>query len=87
MARGHLNDDTAFYTGKGPDGKPVDDVPVPRHQGSHPRGQERYNIYCAPCHDRLGNGDGMIVRRGYPQARRRITSTACGRFPTDTSTT
>ena len=29
------------------------------------RGQERYNIYCAPCHDRLGNGQGMIVRRGF----------------------
>ncbi len=29
------------------------------------RGQDRFNIYCAPCHDRLGNGDGMIVRRGY----------------------
>ena len=29
------------------------------------RGQERFNIYCAPCHDRLGNGNGMIVRRGF----------------------
>ncbi len=31
------------------------------------RGQERYNIYCSPCHARTGLGDGMIVRRGYPQ--------------------
>ncbi len=30
------------------------------------RGQERYNISCTPCHGRLGNGDGMIIRRGYP---------------------
>jgi mono/diheme cytochrome c family protein len=29
------------------------------------RGQERYNIFCAPCHDRVGNGKGMIVQRGY----------------------
>jgi hypothetical protein len=29
------------------------------------RGEERYNIYCAPCHARTGNGDGMVVRRGY----------------------
>jgi mono/diheme cytochrome c family protein len=29
------------------------------------RGQERYNIYCSPCHDRLGSGQGMIVRRGF----------------------
>lgn len=29
------------------------------------RGQERYNIYCAPCHSQLGDGNGMIVQRGY----------------------
>jgi mono/diheme cytochrome c family protein len=29
------------------------------------RGQERFNIYCSPCHGRLGNGDGMVVRRGF----------------------
>jgi mono/diheme cytochrome c family protein len=29
------------------------------------RGRERYDIFCSPCHDRVGNGDGMIVRRGY----------------------
>ena len=29
------------------------------------RGQERYEIYCTPCHDRIGSGNGMIVRRGY----------------------
>ena len=29
------------------------------------RGRERYNIYCAPCHDRTGDGNGMIVQRGY----------------------
>ncbi len=31
------------------------------------RGQERYNIYCIVCHGPVGGGDGMIVRRGYPQ--------------------
>jgi len=31
------------------------------------RGQERFNIYCSPCHSRLGNGRGMIVQRGYKQ--------------------
>lgn len=29
------------------------------------RGQERFNIFCSPCHSRVGDGDGMIVRRGY----------------------
>lgn len=31
------------------------------------RGKERYEIYCTPCHGYLGDGDGMIVRRGFPQ--------------------
>lgn len=30
------------------------------------RGRERFDIHCSPCHGRLGNGDGMIVRRGFP---------------------
>ena len=29
------------------------------------RGQERFNIYCSPCHGRTGDGDGMVVQRGY----------------------
>ena len=29
------------------------------------RGQDRFNIFCSPCHGRLGDGDGMIVRRGF----------------------
>jgi Cytochrome C oxidase, cbb3-type, subunit III len=65
VARGHLNDDAAFYTGKGPDGKPVDTFPFPVTKEVIERGQQRFNVYCSPCHDRLGNGDGMIVRRGY----------------------
>ena len=31
------------------------------------RGQERYNIYCSPCHGKTGDGQGMIVQRGYKQ--------------------
>ena len=33
------------------------------------RGQERYNVYCTPCHSRVGNGEGMIVQRGYAHGR------------------
>jgi mono/diheme cytochrome c family protein len=65
VARGHLEDDTAYFTGKGPDGKPVDTFPFAVTKEVIERGQDRFNIYCAPCHDRLGNGDGMVVRRGY----------------------
>jgi cbb3-type cytochrome c oxidase subunit III len=65
VARGHLDDDAAFYTGKGPDGKFVDTFPFPVTKDVLLRGQQRYNIYCSPCHDRMGNGLGMVVRRGF----------------------
>jgi len=65
VARGHLNADTAFYTGKGPDGKYVDRLPFPITKQVLLRGQDRYNIYCTPCHDRLGTGNGVVARRGF----------------------
>ena len=64
VARGHLQADTVFYTGKMAD-KPVDAFPFPITRDVLNRGQERYNIYCSPCHDRLGYGKGMIARRGF----------------------
>ncbi len=67
VARGHLEEDTALYTGKGPDGKPVEAFPFPVTREVLERGEDRFNVYCAPCHGRLGKGDGMIARRGYRQ--------------------
>jgi mono/diheme cytochrome c family protein len=65
VARGHLNDDVLFYTGKGADGKPADTFPFPVTKDVILRGRQRFNIYCTPCHDRTGSGNGIIVRRGY----------------------
>ena len=65
VARGHLDEDAALYSGKGPDGKFVDTFPFPVTKEVLLRGQQRYNIYCSPCHDRMGNGLGMVVRRGF----------------------
>ncbi len=65
VARGHLNDDAAYFDGKGPDGKAVQQFPFPVTKEVLLRGQNRFNIYCTPCHDRLGDGNGMVVRRGY----------------------
>ena len=64
VARGHLNADAYFYTGKigGNDG---DYMPFPVTAEVMARGQQRFNIYCAPCHSELGDGNGMIVQRGY----------------------
>jgi len=65
VARGYLNDDAALYTGKAADGAFLNTFPFPVTKQVLVRGQQRYNIYCAPCHDRTGSGLGMIVRRGF----------------------
>ena len=64
VPRGQLREDTHLYEGKVA-GKPAETFPFPIDQRIMQRGQERYNIYCTPCHDRVGNGDGMVVRRGF----------------------
>jgi mono/diheme cytochrome c family protein len=40
--------------------------PASWDQATLQRGQQRYNIYCAPCHGATGSGDGMVVQRGFP---------------------
>jgi len=67
VARGSLEEDAAFYTGKDDNGVVVTDFPVAVDKAFILRGQGRYDIYCAPCHGRIGNGLGMIVRRGFKQ--------------------
>ncbi|MPZ77552.1 MAG: c-type cytochrome [Deltaproteobacteria bacterium] len=49
-------------------GKSAEQLPFAVTREVLARGQERYEIYCAPCHDRLGTGQGMVVRRGFPRA-------------------
>lgn len=64
VARGQLKEDVLLQTGKnGQDDAEV--FPFPVTDAVMARGQERFNIYCSPCHGRTGNGDGMVVRRGY----------------------
>jgi cbb3-type cytochrome c oxidase subunit III len=66
VARGDLREGFP-YTGLDAANKPVDRLPFPVTREVLLRGQERFNIYCSPCHDRLGTGRGMIVRRGFKQ--------------------
>ncbi len=42
--------------------------PIPITQDDIERGRTRFNIYCTPCHGRLGDGNGMVVLRGFRQA-------------------
>jgi mono/diheme cytochrome c family protein len=67
VARGQLREDEYFYTGL-VNGKEQDALPFPATLQVLERGQERYNVYCTPCHSRVGNGQGMIVERGYKPA-------------------
>ncbi len=67
VARGQLDADTYFYTGL-VDQKEQEAMPFPVTMTVLRRGQERLDIYCAPCHSRVGNGRGMIVERGYKPA-------------------
>jgi Cytochrome C oxidase, cbb3-type, subunit III len=64
IARGHLRLDRAFYTGKS-NGVLVSALPVPVTRDLLVRGRERFDIFCSPCHGRLGNGDGVVVERGF----------------------
>lgn len=79
VARGQLRTDTAYYQGKTGEAY-IDTIPIrvfdPKAKADSPedraerrkileRGQQRYNIYCSPCHDRTGDGRGMIVLRGF----------------------
>ena len=74
VARGQLHEDSYFYTGvvQGPNGykQELDAMPseIPVTMEVLERGQERFNIYCTPCHSRVGNGLGEIVQRGFKPA-------------------
>ncbi|HZK77221.1 MAG TPA: cytochrome c [Candidatus Kapabacteria bacterium] len=78
VPRGYLREDSELYTGKssasahsrapGDTGAVTNDVnafPFPITREVLDRGQERFNIYCSPCHGVLGDGRGMIANRGF----------------------
>lgn len=65
IARGNLRDDDVFYKGMNSKGEFVKDIPVEITMQLINRGEERYNIYCSPCHSRLGDGRGIMISRGY----------------------
>jgi mono/diheme cytochrome c family protein len=66
VARDDLRADTYFYTGK-IGNNPGDVMPFPVTREVLERGRERYDIYCAPCHSRLGDGNGVVPSRGFPR--------------------
>ena len=83
VARNQMRGNAYFYTGL-VDGKEGDGMPFPVTATVMARGQERYNVYCTPCHSRVGNGVGEIVERGYSKAGNlhsaRLTAAPYGHF-------
>ena len=67
VARSQLRQNSYLTTGF-INGKEGDGMPFPVTPTVLARGQQSYNIYCTPCHSRVGNGAGMIVQRGYAPA-------------------
>lgn len=69
VARGLLKDDAHFWFGRTDSGQLVNELPdgMTWNMELLLRGQERYDIFCSPCHDTTGAGRGMIVRRGFKQ--------------------
>jgi len=64
IAQGQLHEDELLYTGRA-GGQPSTTFPFPVDMSVMQRGRERYDIYCSPCHGLTGDGDGMVVQRGY----------------------
>lgn len=68
IPRDHLREDDAYYTGMR-NRKPITELPMPVTLALLKRGQERFKIYCSPCHGQLGDGEGMISHRGFRLVR------------------
>jgi len=64
VPRGLLREDTHLNEGK-IDGKLATTFPMPVTAEVMARGQERFNVFCSPCHGRTGGGNGMVVQRGF----------------------
>ena len=83
VSRGHLHGDTLLETGK-IGGTDADVFPFAVDAQVLTRGRERFNIYCSPCHGQAGNGDGMVVKRGFrrPESYHtdRLRSAPAGHF-------
>src|SRR5579871_3126470 len=69
VARGFLKDDIYFYTGK-VNGLEGDKFPLPLTMETLKLGQQRFNIYCTPCHSRVGDGKGMVAQRMPAEAKK-----------------
>ena len=66
VAVGHYNEDSSFITAKNDDGTYLIKNPLELSMEALDRGEDRYNIYCAPCHSKVGDGKGIVTQYDYP---------------------
>lgn len=78
IAVGHLKEDDSFYRGVDATGKPIRRVPFEVTQKTVDRGRDRFNIYCTPCHDKTGSGNGTVVQRGFVKPPQLFAEHAAG---------
>jgi mono/diheme cytochrome c family protein len=64
VSRGSLREDEHLHQGT-VGGQLTDMFPMPVTAEMMARGRERYNVFCSPCHGRTGQGNGMVVQRGF----------------------
>ncbi|HWN87140.1 MAG TPA: cytochrome c [Vicinamibacterales bacterium] len=64
VPRGLLREDTHLNEGR-VDGQLATTFPMAVTPAVMQRGQERFNVFCSPCHGRTGSGNGMVVQRGF----------------------
>jgi hypothetical protein len=65
VARGQLRANSELFEGRTDNGEYVERIPVAVNRAVLERGQSQYNVYCAPCHGRSGDGNGIIMRGDY----------------------
>ncbi len=66
VAQEEPRDTIEYFTGEDSAGNYIAKAPIEVTMQALKRGQERFNIYCTPCHSRLGDGRGIMITRGYP---------------------
>ena len=65
VARGKLRQNSALYQGRDENGDFVTEIPFEVTRSFLYRGKERYDIYCTPCHGKIGDGQGIIMTGQY----------------------
>ncbi len=66
VAQGYLRNDDAFFKGMNSKGEFIQHNPLEINIHVLERGEQRYDIYCSPCHSRIGDGRGIMIQRNYP---------------------